>query len=92
MLIHKILNFFAKLTPLYQISQWNCYETACLGETRTTNYCEGSHNYFNSILTSSNPTIWKLLGAIEKDIACQMKAVADEDIGNQIVKKEIMLN
>ena len=73
--------------PLYRLELWNHYEAALRGEPRTTNACEGSHHAFNSLLTCTHPSIWRLLDAIKRDIGIQKKTLLDETTGQPNRKK-----
>ena len=53
--------------PIFPPNRWNQHDAAALLLPRSSNIAEGWHHGFNSMLSCSNPTIWKFLDCLKKE-------------------------
>ena len=53
--------------PIFSHDRWNQHEATALLLPRSSNIAEGWHHGFNSMLSCSNPTIWKFLTCLKKE-------------------------
>jgi hypothetical protein len=53
--------------PLFSHDIWNFHDSTLMLLPRSTNIAEGWHHGFNSMLSCSNPTIWKFLDCLKAE-------------------------
>lgn len=53
--------------PIFDIYLWNQYDTVLAGLPRSNNIVEGWHNGFQSLVGTTNPTLWTFLSAVKKE-------------------------
>ena len=53
-----------RLPPMFPHHMWNVLGRAGTGSTRTTNVLESYHHSFNSLLSCTLPTVWKLFESL----------------------------
>ena len=53
--------------PIFAHSRWSQHDATALLLPRSSNIAEGWHHGFNSLLSCSNPTIWKFLECLKKE-------------------------
>ena len=53
--------------PIFSHDRWNQHDATALLLPRSSNIAEGWHHGFNSMLSCSNPTIWKFLDCLKKE-------------------------
>ena len=52
---------------IFSNNRWNQHDATALLLPRSSNIAEGWHHGFNSMLSCSNPTIWKFLHCLKKE-------------------------
>lgn len=57
----------ARKASLFSINIWNCYALLKYDIPRTNNSVEGWHNYFSSMLSSRDPSIWIFIDSLKKE-------------------------
>ena len=53
--------------PNFSHDMWNFHDSSLMLLPRSTNIAEGWHHGFNSMLSCSNPTIWKFLDCLKSE-------------------------
>ena len=53
--------------PLFSHDKWNQHDATAMLLPRSSNIAEGWHHGFNSMLSCTNPTIWKFLDCLKKE-------------------------
>ena len=53
--------------PLFAKEMWNQHDASQMLLPRSTNIAEGWHRGFNSMLSCSNPTLWKFLDCLKAE-------------------------
>ena len=53
--------------PVFSHNRWNQHDATALLLPRSSNIAEGWHHGFNSMLSCTNPTIWKFLDCLKKE-------------------------
>ena len=53
--------------PLFPHSRWNQHDATALLLPRSSNIAEGWHHGFHTLLSCSNPTIWKFLSCLKNE-------------------------
>jgi len=51
---------------MFPIKLWNVHNSVNLNWERTNNACKGFNSGFQSLLSGSRPTIWKLIEGLKK--------------------------
>jgi hypothetical protein len=55
-----------RIPPMFEVSQWNCYNSILEDLPLTNNGCEGFHHALASLLGCSHPTIFKLIEGLQR--------------------------
>ena len=55
------------VVPLFDRMLWNQYDAVLAGLPRSNNLVEGWHNGFQTLIGTSNPTLWTFLTALKKE-------------------------
>jgi len=53
--------------PLYDISDWNCYNSVKNGIAKTNNSVEGWHRKFSTLVGADHPSIWKFIDTLKAE-------------------------
>lgn len=53
--------------PMFDTAMWNQHDASLMLLPRSSNIAEGWHHGFNSMLSCSNPTIWKFLDCLKSE-------------------------
>ena len=80
--------------PRYSQAFWNHFNSTLNNVPRTTNAVEGYHNALNSLFLAKNPSVWKLMTGLQKDMTLQLKTLADDRVANNppVRQKYVILN
>ena len=54
-------------SPLFSHDMWNQHDASLMLIPRSSNIAEGCHHGFHSMLSCSNPTLWKFLDALKSE-------------------------
>ncbi|RWS15775.1 uncharacterized protein B4U80_05692 [Leptotrombidium deliense] len=60
-------NGIGRRSPIFPISNWNCYTAVIDDLPKTNNNVEGWHRAFSSLLDCHHPSITKFITALKKD-------------------------
>ena len=63
--------------PVFEKFLWNQYDTVLANLPRSNNMVEGWHNGFQSLVGTTNPTLWTFLSALKKEETLTFKKKVD---------------
>ena len=71
--------------PLSNQWSWNQWDATLLGILRSSNFAEGWHNGFKSLVGCSHPTIWEFLEALKLE-----QAIIDTKFCNHLMRNPLL--
>src|SRR5688572_23175319 len=66
---------------------WNVHDATLAGNARTNNFCESWNNGFASLVGHCHPSLWVLIGAIQKNEGVVSTAIVQDARGQPPVKR-----
>jgi hypothetical protein len=78
----------ARSPPLFPPPLWNVFDATVNGGCRTNNVCEGWNHAFAGMVGHVHPTLWTLIGCLQKDQAIAATAILQDARGQPPAKRQ----